>query len=264
MTLVQACIADKGDCVILIADRLLTSTLSEDLPSYEFESNTPKIIHKGNIVGVGFAGSSLYADLATSKIDDKEDFDEITKVLSDFIKKEKDGVINSFIKRLTGVESKDFFTNSGLPIPQDVRDYIYGKLHKIDLDFQCVIAGFDKKGKARTAIIDQNGDIAETTNFNAACIGSGSPFANIYFDQYCYNLCMVVNEALLFAYEAKKWAQSHEGVGAKTDILTFRKNKTVLEIYDKSELIEKMNKKFEEEAERHINSRRNLLDGIIK
>jgi len=105
----------------LVADRLLTTSLGKDIPPYEFESPTPKIIHKGN-VGVGFAGSSFYADLAATKIEGKKNFDEIVKALSNFMKNEREKNVKSFIKRLTGVEPKEFFTNLN---SLDFREYVY-------------------------------------------------------------------------------------------------------------------------------------------
>lgn len=263
MTLVQTCIADKGDCVILIADRLLTSQLSEDLPSYEFEATVPKIISKGN-VGIGFAGSSLYADLASVKVQGLTDFDEIVDKLSTFIKEEKQKIVDSFIKRLTGVESKDFFNNKELPIPVELRGYVYGKLKDFEIGCHWIIVGFDKEETARIVVIDEQGDITEITTFSVCSIGSGSPFSRIYFDQYGYDRSMDVNQALFFAYEAKEWAQSHTGVGLNTDILIFRKGKKVTEIYNDDELMKTIHKRYMEEGDRHKEARKKLLDGVLK
>lgn len=263
MTLVQVSIADGGKCVILIADRLLTSRLSDDLPPYEFEAHTPKIIHNGN-VGVGFAGSSLYADLATVNIGNKEDFDEIVEAISNFIKKEKRRNIDAFIKRLTGVESEDFFKNKELPIPDEVRNFIYGQLKTFEIGCHSIITGFDKNEVARIIVVDEQGECLETTTFSFLSIGSGSPFSRVYFDLYGYDKNMNVNEALLFAYEAKQWAQSHTGVGQKTDILIFQKDKKVLEINDGSELMVKMHNKYIEEYKRHHKIRSDLLGDILK
>ena len=262
MTLVQVSIADKGDCVILVADRLITGTLSEDLPDYEFEAHSPKIIYHGN-VGIGFAGSSLYADLMAEKINNKKDFDEIVKIVSNFIKNENEKEIAIFIKRYAGVKSKDFFERGNLPIPAEVRAFIYSQLKDFKVGCHCIIAGFDKKNKARIIIIDEQGQTTETTSFSVSSIGSGAPFSEVYFDLCEYDLNMDTNEALFFGYEAKQWAQSHTGVGNKTDILVLRKNKKPLEIYDNTELMKKLNKKYEEEKERHIKNRKDLLKGEI-
>ena len=263
MTLVQASIAQNGKTVILIADRLLTRQLSKDLPSYEFESPTPKIITREK-VGIGFAGSALYADIATSKLLDKTDFDEIVRTISKYIKNEKQSIIEGNIKRLTGVSSNDFFTNPNLAIPKEVRDHIYGTMGKFSLDFNSIIAGFDKSNKARIVFVDEEGDTAEATNFDVFSIGSGSPFSIVYFDQYGYEISTNEKEALLFAFEAKKWAQSHTGVGYRTDILIFRENGETVKIYDDSELMKKINEAYESEINKIKEMRKLLLEKLFK
>jgi hypothetical protein len=262
MTLVQASIGDKGKCVILIADRMLTSRLSEGLPSYEFESTTPKIVHKGN-VGVGFSGISLYIDLAISKIGNRTDFDEIVKTTSEFVKEIKNKNIDAYVKRLTGVGSENFFNSNDLPIPEEIRKHVYGQLKDFEGGCQAIVAGFDKKGKARIVIVDEQGDTFETTSFSAFSIGSGHPFSKIFFDQHSYDPIMVAPEALLFAYEAKQWAQSHTGVGSKTDILVFRKGKKVLGIYNDSKLQKELHGKYIQERQRHSEVRKSLLKDIL-
>lgn len=263
MTLVQASIGDKGRCVILIADRMLTSRLSEELPPYEFESTNPKIIHRGN-VGVGFSGISLYIDFAISKIGNKTDFDEIVKTTSKFVKEVKKKNIDGYIKKLTGVGSNDFFTKGNLPIPEEVRKHVYGELKDFEGGCQAIVTGFDKRGKARIVIVDEQGDTFETTTFSSFSIGSGQPFSKIFFDQHSYDPIMVTSEALLFAYEAKQWAQAHTGVGSKTDILVFRKGEKVLEIFNDSELQKELHKKYKEESKRHSESRKILLKDLLK
>lgn len=52
MTLVQASIANNGETIIIVADRLLTSSFGRDFPDYESKGVSPKIYLRGN-VGVG-------------------------------------------------------------------------------------------------------------------------------------------------------------------------------------------------------------------
>lgn len=265
MTLVQASIAGEGESVILIADRLLTTRLSRDLPSYEFESPTPKIVRRGN-VGVGFAGSSLHADVATSKIRETTDFDEIINIISDYISKEREERIEKHIKRLTGVSSEDFFTKADLPIPKEVRGLIYNQIRKFDIKCHSIIAGFDKKNVGRIVAVDEEGDKLEATNFGVFSVGTGSPFSQVYFDQCGYTTSMPTNEAILFAFEAKKWAQAHTGVGAKTDMLVFRKeNKEIktIEIYEDSELMKKMYEAYQTEIDKRDEMRKKLLKELF-
>ena len=105
MTLVQASIANNGESVIVIADRLLTQEFGEEFPSYEFEGNTPKIISRGN-VGIGFAGSALYADMAISAIPSSlTDSDKIVEDISKFVKDQRDNILDREVLRITGIGS---------------------------------------------------------------------------------------------------------------------------------------------------------------
>ncbi len=267
MTLVQASIADNGKSTILIADRLLTTRLSRDLPSYEFESPIQKIILKEK-VGVGFAGSSLHVDIAISKIVDKVDFDEIIYIISDYISTKRKELIDKHIERLTGVGSSEFFTRTDLPIPQQVRGNIYANIKDFDINCHCLITGFDEKGKARIVDIDDNGDVIDATTFGVHSIGTGSPFSQIYFDQYGYDIKMSTEEAILFAFEAKTWAQAHTGVGVRTDMLVFKKISKkeidVLRIYENSELMDKLEKGYKDEIDKRKEFRTNLLKEIFE
>ena len=267
MTLVQASIANNGNSAILIADRLLTTRLSRDLPSYEFESPIQKIILKEK-VGVGFAGSSLHGDIATSKIADIFDFDEIVKTISEYISNKRQELIDKHIKRLTGVKSGEFFNKNDLPIPPEVRGHIYAQIKDFNINCHCLVTGFDEKGEARIVDIDDNGDITEATTFGVHSIGTGSPFSQVYFDQYGYDTKMSTEEAVLFAFEAKTWAEAHTGVGVRTDMLVFnKKNKKeidVLKIYDDSEFMDKLQKAYKDEIDKRKEFRTKLLKELFE
>lgn len=262
MTLVQACIANKGNSVVLLADRLLTTHLSEDLPPYEFEAKKPKIFFNES-VGIGFAGSSLHADVAQSKILDKTDFDEISNIITEYLYNKRKDNIDKTIKRLTGVESDRFFTECELPIPPEIRGMIYTEMKDYSLNCQSMVTGFDKKKNARIIITDDYGGMTDTTNFGFFAIGSGSPFSRVYFDQYGYSIDMDTKEAVLFAFEAKKWAQAHTGVGDNTDIIVFIKDKKEIKvepIYDNSDLMKRLKDTYTAE----IQKKKDLRDKLIK
>ncbi|KXA90452.1 hypothetical protein AKJ62_00735 [candidate division MSBL1 archaeon SCGC-AAA259D14] len=194
------------------------------MPSYEFESLEPKMVCR-NRVGIGFAGSSLYADIIERTVTKEklEDFDKIVENISKKIKNERKNNINNEIKRRTGVDPDDFYTNPSLPIPEGVRSRIYRLMKRKIVDCRCLVAGFDEENKARLTVINHEGDSVDATNFNRISIGSGMPFSTIYFDQFDYNADIELKEALIFSFEAKKWAEAPTGVGSKTDIILLRK-----------------------------------------
>jgi len=263
MTLVQASIANKGETVIILADRLLTKTFGEDFPSYEFEGNFAKIISQSN-VGIGFAGSALYADMAISSLPhDISDFDEIAEIISKFVKDTVKSIIDKEVFRVTRKSSEDIFSNS-VNIPEAVRDYLYGIINKLQFEFECIVAGFDKNKNAKIVYITNDGDTINVTNFGAGSIGSGLVFSQIYFDQHQYEISMAETESLFFAYKAKKWAEAHTGVGLRTDILLFRKNGTNLKIENEDLLMNEINKIYEEEEKANNNIKNELLKKLIK
>ena len=263
MTLVQASIANKSESVIIIADRLLTRSFGENFPSYEFEGNSPKIISRGN-VGIGFAGSALYADMATSELPSTiSDFDKIVNAISRFVKDTRDSTVKDEVTRVTGIQSDDFFSNSQI-VPEQVRDYTYGWLMQFRLDFECIVAGFDKDKNAKIVYITEEGSRISATNFGVGSIGSGSPFSQIYFDQYNYDISIPEIESLFFAYKAKKWAEAPTGVGLKTDILILRKDNTSVKIRDEDVLMREIGDTYSKEKEKKSKIRESLLIKLIK
>lgn len=264
MTLVQASIANNGNSVILIADRLLTSKIGEDVPSYEFEWNKPKILSFKKI-GIGFAGAALFADMIEreiSGIKDK-DFDNIVKKISNFIKKEKNRFVEQYIVRHTGISSKDFFNRPpDIAIPPEVIEAIYAFMAQFDLEFECIVCGFDKKNNVRLIGIDNQGNIFELTNFGIVTIGSGSPFSKIYFDLYNYTTTVPEKDGLFFAYRAKKWAEASTGVGACTDILIINKNKEALLISDESQLMKEIDSCHKKEIKNRDDLREKLMKDL--
>jgi hypothetical protein len=126
MTLVQASIANNGEAIILVADRLLTASFGRDFPDYESEGASQKIYSVGDI-GIGFAGSALYSDMAISEVISSSitDFNEIVKKISEFVKKQRENIINNEVVRVTGITSQDFFESSE-KVPEAVRGYVYG------------------------------------------------------------------------------------------------------------------------------------------
>jgi hypothetical protein len=270
MTLVQAAIAENGNAVILTSDRLLSRRLSDDVPHYEFEADKPKIIPR-NTLGVGFAGSQLYAELISDMILDggHHEFDRVTEEISDFIESERDDIIHNEIRRRTGIDDPDlFFQNPQLPIPEEVRRNIYGYMGETEhsiVNARCLVAGFDVDVKARIAVVDDEGDVQEATGFGEISIGSGATFSTIYFDQHEYSTDCPFPEAVLFNFEAKKWAEAPSGVGVMTDMITMRKGPSGIdlnEIHEGSPTLASMERYYQEQQNQMRKERQELHDEI--
>lgn len=257
MTLVQASIANSGNSVILIADRLLTRQIGES--KYEFEWGEPKIIQQGKMIGIGFAGISYYADVALSKIEGDENFDEICNKISECIKNLKQTLIERQTKHYAGLSPEQFFEGE-YQVPNNIREMIYGVIGGIHIEFECLITGFDSNKKARIAVIDNEGDFYDATNFVATSIGSGMQFSQMFFDMYDYNMLVSEIEGLFFAYRAKKWGEAPTGVGKKTDILICRKDMKNVLIKNESDLMKKIDDAFEKEKAAVKKNREKILE----
>lgn len=264
MTLVQASIANNGEAIILVADRLLTASFGRDFPDYESEGASQKIYSVGSI-GIGFAGSALYSDMAISEVSSSSitDFDEIVKKISEFVKKQRGDIINNEVVRVTGIPSQEFFSCSE-KVPEAVRGYVYGWRNDFRFNFQCIIAGFDKDKNSGIRYINSEGDIISVTNFGVGSIGSGAPFSEIYFDQCNYDISMPEIESLFFAYKAKRWAEAPTGVGLRTDILILRKDVSPINIRDEDKLMKELREAYNKEKEKSSKIRESLLKQLIK
>lgn len=263
MTLVQASIANNGEAIIIVADRLLTSSFGKDFPDYESEGATPKIYLREH-VGVGFAGSALYSDMAISEVSSSiTDFDMIVKKISDFVKMQRETIINGEVLRITGIKSEDFFSDSP-NVPSEVKGYIYGWRSDFEFNFQCIVAGYDKDNNGRISYITDDGNIISVTNFGVGSIGSGAPFSEIYFDQNNYDTAISEIEGLFFAHKAKRWAEAPTGVGLKTDIFILRKDKSSVKIRDEDELMKEIREAYNKEKEKASKIRDSLLNQLIK
>jgi 20S proteasome alpha/beta subunit len=241
----------------------LTTYLGKDIPEYETEWSRPKILSRGR-VGIGFAGTSLYADMALSSLGNQiSDFAEIVENISTFVKNMRKEITDNEIKRVTRIEADNFFENEHANIPEKIKEYIYGMLMEFRFDFNCIVAGFNKDGIANIYLIGDEGDKNCFTNFGMCAIGSGDTFSQIFFDQNQYDISMTEVEALLFAFKAKKWSEAPTGVGTKTDIILLRENGSKIEIKDEDLLMRDLYKIYEKEKEIMKRERTKLL-GVFK
>ena len=262
MTLVQACIAEDGERVILIGDRLVTRNIGTDVPSYEYESHNRKVFLKGT-VGIGFEGDVVLIDKFVSELSGKRDYDSIAGSIAESIRKEDETATNRYVRSRTGLSAKQFFERTDIKIPDYLVDEVYEGIEEC-VDIGALMAGFDRNGNARLTVVDAEGDVLNFTNLGNVSIGSGSTLSGIYFDQNRYDPRMKENEALLFAFEAKKWAEAHTGVGHSTDIIVIKNRGRSKEILEESPMMEKMNRIYEEERRKQEEVRKRLLKKMFR
>ena len=262
MTLVQACIAQGGERVILIGDRLVTRNIGTDVPAYEYESHNRKVLLKGT-VGIGFEGDVVLIDKFVSGLSGKRDYDSIVESIAENVKVEDGKATERYVRSRTGLSAKQFFERTDTKIPDYLVDEVYEGIEEC-VDIGALIAGYDRNGNAKLTVVDAEGDVLNFTNLSNVSIGSGSTLSGIYFDQNRYDPHMNENEALLFAFEAKKWAEAHTGVGQSTDIIIIKEKGRPKEILEESPMMEKMNRIYEEERRKQEEVRKRLLRKIFR
>ena len=262
LTLVQACIAQEGDRVILIGDRLVTRNIGTDVPSYEYESHNRKVLLKG-MVGIGFEGDVVLIDKFVSELSGKRDYDSIVESIAEGIKEEDERATNRYVKSRTGLSAKQFFERTDAKVPDYLVDEVYEGIEEC-IDIGALIAGYDRSGNPRLTVADAEGDVLNFTNLGNVSIGSGSTLSGIYFDQNRYDPNMNEDEALLFAFEAKKWAEAHTGVGHSTDVIIIKRRGKPREILEEAPLMEKMNRIYEEEGRKQKEVRKKLLRKMFR
>jgi hypothetical protein len=261
MTLIQASIAAKGESIIMIADRLLTMKIAEDIMEYEFESVSPKLVLQDN-VGIGFAGNAIYADIAMGRVSEVTGINNIIGAMSNLMTEEKQATIEQIVHQYSGLTAEEFFKNSNINIPQEIINLIYGQVGGLNLQFQGLVAGFNED-KPLLAVIGPSGEKIEVTNFDSFAIGSGQTFSRLFFDMFCYdsNKCDEVN-GLFFGYKAKKWSEAPTGVGRRTDILILRRDGGTISIFDDDPLMKELDKVYIKEQKILDRERAKLLKGF--
>lgn len=260
MTLVQASICDNGNTIIFIGDRMVSSLMGEFI-QYEKEGNTSKLfIFKNN--AIGFAGALSDIIRVKNRI---EMLDNVDDFLNNVLKVMK-GIKNEELERSILTNSiwknkEDFIQNLEI-CPKDLKDFIFAKNAKFNLQLNCLIAGFNKNNEAKIFSVNNEYEINDVSDLYYHSIGSGTPFSVIFFDQEEYNISFSLEEGLYFAYRAKKTAESHIGVGVKTDIIILRKKNDPIMIFADDNIMWMLEKLYIEEKRENLNLRKEIIKKI--
>ena len=260
MTLVQASICEKGNTIILIADRMVSYSIGGYI-EYEKEGNTSKLfVYNKN--AIGFAGILPDIVKIKNKIEPKDNVDDFLDEIIEIMIKNKNGELNRSILNDTIWKNKEEFIKNLNICPNDLKDLIFGKNAEFRLQLNCLIVGFNKKNEAKIYTISNEYEVNDVSDLFHHSIGSGTPFSVIFFDQENYDVNFSLEEGLYFAYRAKKTAESHTGVGIKTDIVIIRKNDKPIIIFADDEKMKMLENLYQDEKQKNINLRREIIKKI--
>ncbi len=211
MTLVQASICENGDTIILIADRMLSSSMGEFI-QYEKEGEASKIFLFGNNA-IGFAGTLDDIIRVKNKIEIKNNIDDFLECVLKVMKKIKENELERLILTQTIWKTQKEFIENIHICPNDLKNFIFAKNAKFSLQLNCLIAGFNDNNEAKIYSLNNEYEVNDVSDLCYHSIGSGTPFSVIFFDQEGYSKKSSLKEGLYFAFRAKKTAESHTGVG---------------------------------------------------
>jgi hypothetical protein len=245
MTIIQASICADQKAIILIADRMVTVSSGGD--EYETETSSSKVIPLGPF-GIGCAGDFDSITLVMENIQIKDKLSQMADQISKFIKKKNEQKVQEYVKNKTLLEYKqfqDYVSSDQGKIPQKIIDEIYEDLEEVKIDCACLLIGFEDH-HPRIIAIDEDGEISNNSEYYHKTIGSGQMFSEITFDIGIYNPKCSLEQGLFIAFDAKKSAEAHPGVGKFTDILILQENKPPEMIKNESAQMVDYNRNYEE------------------
>lgn len=243
MTLVQASICEKGNTIIIIADRMVSSSIGG--LQYEKEGKSSKLYAFGKNA-LGCAG--MFSDIVKlkQKISLKDDIDEFLEELINVMKNLKEEELERLISFNTLWDSKNEFLSTP-KIPQKLYNFIFAQHSAYTLKLNSLIAGFDKEGTAKIYVITPDYKVSDDSDMYHQSIGSGAPFSLIFYDQEDYDVDCSLEEGLYFAFRAKKAAEAHTGVGVNTDILILHKDRDPISISNEDKRMKMLENLYNEE-----------------
>lgn len=246
MTVCIAAICEKGNEVIIVSDRLLTSTGS----LLEFEHSTPKVRRLTKNCSAAFAGdvqaSTELFELARPKIDGVENATvvDVGKCIHDAFFELRRKKIEESILRPKGIRDfKEYFERQQ-QLVREVVLTIEGQIDEFQLGLQILVAGVEENGAHIYCIQDQC-DFRTFDDLGYHAIGIGARHALTSFMVQGYDKDTNFTRALMSTYEAKKIAERAPGVGLKTTVINITKTGTYV---PKDEQIEGLDRFYQQKV----------------
>jgi hypothetical protein len=229
MTVCIAAICDTGRALIMVADRQF------GLGYTSVESKHGKFDNFGPDWYVGFAANNMaYATevitLGRSRLQkqaERDHYDMIPKIERCY-QDVRNAKAEALYLSSWGSSLSDFHAHGKERIPLGTYAGVYSKLTTFDLSVELLVAGFGDA--ARIFRIRNPGVSSEQTGLGFWAIGSGSAAALSSLFSREYNFSMSIEEALMYAYEAKVDAEYATDVGRDTDIFIINRGATPLRI----------------------------------
>ena len=257
MTICIAALCEKGEKIIIAADRMVTVG-----QIIEFEHDVPKFVNLAENCVIMTAGSTtLQNDIikeAVSKIKGlkKPTFKQITDEIKNSYTTIRIKRAEETILKPKNMNFQSFYQNQRALLPEIVFQ-MTDAINRTNLGVEYILCGFDEDGGHIHYIVDPGtSECWDTVGFCA--IGTGNVNAVSAFTAHNYAPNYSLEKALYLVYLAKKEAQRAPGVGDDTDIAIITKESIkYLNSEEKKELelIRRKFMKIEEEEYREVKSK---------
>lgn len=235
MTIVLVSIADNGKSIVMAADRMLTI---QDM-TYQYEHDSAKWTQLGDYA-IGYAGITVFAnDIISNKYHTNKPIKELVKEIANYYKEYRLAIFNTVLLESIGLNIKVFNSNPQ-KFPPFLQERIYGELSNFKLGIELIICGFDQES-AKIYEIGEYGLYSTAHAIGYAAIGIGQTHVMNHYIVNGYRFDRSLNEAIYFAFQAKKCAEIASGVGKQTDICIFQKGQSLRFFDDDDDLMKELN-----------------------
>jgi hypothetical protein len=233
VTVCIAAICDRGQKVVVAADRMFTFQAPQNL---EFQTPEKKIEGIGASCVVLSSGNSAYATevtrAATQLLDGNPNppILRAAEVLRDAFVQVRSVKVREMV--LTPMLGPDYikFEAMGVALPQYMQyqpamfQQILAQMQMYNLGADMIVAGVDEGG-ARVAYLGNPGTLGWLDKLGYVAIGSGGIHASTKLSLGSQTRESALVETLYRVYEAKKAAEVAPGVGPDTDVAIVEQNR---------------------------------------
>lgn len=217
MTVGIGLICERGQSVVLAADRMITS----EVPAAQHEGRSRKISRVASQAAVAVSGLLTDSTYVLRHMDSSATSGSVEEIADAILRSRTQLrrliVENLYTKRHLGMDLVEFGRQeekAGNPLFRDVAL----KLSMYQLSLFFLLGGVDNLGAHLFTINDATAVPASHDHVGFTAIGSGHAEAHVSLARRGYRISWSLTEALYGVYEAKRAAELAPGVGKTTDI----------------------------------------------
>ena len=224
MTICIAALCDNRKTVVVLADRMLTSSDN----TLVFEHDEPKLDKLfNNCIALTAGQATLHQPIFQAC---RAEIRDTSPLISDVVKKIKEKYqearrefMNDAIFSTRGLSVNSFYEMQNSLHESSILDF-NSAMDLFNLQIDILVAGVDVEENSHIYLITNPGVVIPVDSIGFSSIGTGTRHADVAFAYRQYSSSFPLNKALYTAFEAKKRAEMAGGVGQRTDIAIVTKD----------------------------------------